>query len=248
MSRSAWLCEHNHYRSMSMSDHRSLKPRDKRRSPADDVLRYPARSGYLSESMVTDYEAARYSGLLGRWRHRREQSGVERILNHLPKDLVLLDCPCGIGRWWPVLVQYSSEIKALDISPAMVEKAKKAGDELEIPVSVRLGDAEAIDLPDDAVDVVFSHALTKHLPIPVQYRVLSEYSRVSRHWVVCSFSLVSHISYEFWRRRSFLDSYPLLPEQLVDMTKAASLSEVARYRCSTPIGVEHTVLLKVDQK
>ena len=130
----------------------------------------------------------------------------------------------------------------------MLEAAGKRAEGTQIRVGVQQGDAEALEFETGSVDLVFSHALTKHLPIPVQYRVLSEFSRVSRRWVVCSFSVFGTVTYQVWRRRSFLDSYPLLPEQLKQMAESANLRIVSKERCTTPIGVEFSVLLeKTDQ-
>ena len=144
------------------------------------------------------------------------------MVGRLPGSLEILDVPSGKGRWWKTLEPHASRITALDISPTMLEAAQARAPDMGVSVTTAIGDAEAIDLPDESVDAVFSHALTKHLPIPVQHRVLAEFARVSRKFVVCSFSLFGPVTYQLWRRRQFLDSYPLLPEQLDDMADAAA--------------------------
>lgn len=214
---------------------------ENRASPPPD---YPARSGYLDEAVVSDYEQDRFSGLMGRFRFRQEQAGVQAMVGRLPEGLEILDVPCGKGRWWKTLEPHASRITALDISPTMLEAARGRVPDMSVEVTTAIGDAEAIDRPDNSFDAVFSHALTKHLPVPVQYKVLAEFARVSRTFVVCSFSLFGPVTYQLWRRRQFLDSYPLLPEQLDDMAGAAGLRVEARQRCSTPVGVEYSVLLK----
>ncbi len=205
---------------------------------------YIARSHYLDEEVATGYEAKRFSGRSGRYRYSREQAGVRAILDQLPGDLHVLDLPCGIGRWWPALDRHASRIDGVDISPAMLAEAKKRESTTRADITLNVGDAEALDLPDGSVDLVFSHALMKHLPIPVQYRVLGEFSRVSRDWVVCAFSIVEPLTYQVWRRRSFVDSFPLIPEQLRDLADSAGLRIVDRKKCTTPIGVEYSVLFK----
>lgn len=205
---------------------------------------YIARSHYLDENVAAGYEAKRYSGVTGRYRHSREQAGVKAILNQLPTDLHILDLPCGIGRWWPALDGHASRIDGVDISPAMLAEAKTRESHTQAAISLSIGDAEALEFPDNSVDLVFSHALMKHLPIPVQYRVLSEFSRVSRAWVVCAFSIVEPLTYLVWRRRSFVDSYPLLPEQLRDMAESSGLQLIDRKKCTTPVGVEYSVLFR----
>lgn len=211
-----------------------------KRSPS----RYISRTAYLDPGQAGNYERDRFTGALGRYRWRREMDGVGAIVEMLPAGLSILDCPCGVGRWWPVLERRAARIHAVDLSPAMLGEAERRIDSVAVPVEVSEGDAERLELADVSVDAVFSHALTKHLPIPLQQRVLTEFARVSREWVICSFSLLNHLTYELWRRRELVDSNALLPEQLDDLAAAAGLTEVARRRCTTPVGVEHSVLFR----
>ncbi|GIK78870.1 MAG: class I SAM-dependent methyltransferase [Acidobacteria bacterium] len=206
--------------------------------------RYISRTAYLDPGKAGSYERDRFSGALGRYRWRREMDGVGAVVDMLPAGVSVLDCPCGVGRWWPVLERRAERIHAVDLSPAMLGEAERRIGSVAVPVEVSKGDAERLELADASVDAVFSHALTKHLPIPLQQRVLNEFARVSRAWVVCSFSLLNHLTYELWRRRDLVDSNALLPEQLDDIAAAAGLTEVARRRCTTPIGVEHSVLFR----
>ena len=207
-------------------------------------MSYPARTGYLDEQKVAEYERVRFSGLMGRYRYAREQAGVGAMVGRLPRDLEFLDVPCGNGRWWSLLEAHATRITAIDVSPAMLRAAESRIARTGVEVTVAEGDAEALPLEDGAVDVAFSHALTKHLPVPVQGKVLAELARVSRRWVVCSFSIFGPVTHQIWRRREFLDSHPLRPEQLDELASAAGLRVVAKKRCSTPIGVEHSVLLE----
>lgn len=211
-----------------------------KRSPS----RYISRTAYLDPEQAGSYERDRFSSALGRYRWRREMDGVGAVVDMLPSGIAILDCPCGVGRWWPVLERRAARILAVDLSPAMLGEAERRIDSVVVPVELSEGDAERLGLADASVDAVFSHALTKHLPIPLQQRVLTEFARVSREWVICSFSLLNHLTYELWRRRELVDSNALLPEQLDDLAAAAGLAEVARRRCTTPVGVEHSILFR----
>lgn len=212
----------------------------KRRRPS----RYISRTAYLEPETAGNYERDRFSSALGRYRWRREMGGVGEIVDMLPTNVSILDCPCGTGRWWTVLGRRASRIHGVDLSPAMLDEATARIKAVGVPIEVSKGDAERLGFADASFDVVFSHALTKHLPIPIQQRVLTEFARVSGEWVICSFSLLGHVTYEFWRRRNLIDSNALLPEQLDDLAAAAGLVEVAHRRCTTPIGVEHSVLFR----
>lgn len=208
----------------------------------DDGFEYSARLSYSDINQAKTYEEVRFSGIVGRYRRRREESAIKAFVSSIPSDSSVLDIPCGTGRWWPLLGTRAATIVAMDVSPGMLQFARKRAVEFHLPVSVLEGNAEAIPLPDNAVDVVFSHALTKHLPVPVQYRVLRELARVSRGVVVCSFGIFSHLTYEIWRRRGLEESYPVFPEELQWMAMEAGLRIIERRPCTTPAGVEYSVL------
>jgi ubiquinone/menaquinone biosynthesis C-methylase UbiE len=203
---------------------------------------YSAKQAYQEGSSRRDYETRRFSGFAGRYRHRREFAAVTSLLDTLPGDLTMADCPCGSGRWWPVLARRASRIIALDVSKGMIEHAREEATRSSVEVEVREGDAENLPLEDASVDYTFSFALTKHLPIPVQYVALAEFARVARRGVLSTFSVFSHLTYEVWRRRGLAESYGVFPEQLEWMASEAGLKIEAMKKCTTPIGVERIVL------
>ena|SRR5680860_32253 len=203
---------------------------------------YAARESYQHGADKDAYERERFSGILGRYRYAREQRAINALVDMLPQGISVADCPCGNGRWWSALAKRANRIIAVDISRGMLEFAQELATEFAIDIEVRQGDAENLDLRDGSVDYTFSHALTKHLPIPVQYQVLSEFSRISRSGVICSFGVFSHLTYEVWRRRNIEESYPTFFEELKWMAEEAGLSIRAMRKCTTPVGVEYSVL------
>lgn len=207
-------------------------------------LHYSAKNDYEDDNIVRSYEVDRFSGLMGRYRYRREQAAIRALVELLPKEVSIADCPCGTGRWWPMLLSRAKKITAIDISSAMRNFASSRAKQFPKKIEIMEGNAEQLPLENESVDYVFSHALTKHLPIPIQYQVLAEFSRVSKMGVICSFGIFSHLSYEIWRRRSLVESYPVFFEELEWMAKAAGLTVQEMRKCTTPIGVEHTVLFK----
>lgn len=205
-------------------------------------LTYSAKNSYQSGSTHEEYETERFSGILGRYRYVREQKAIASLVALLPKDICVLDCPCGNGRWWHALAQRANHIIAIDVSKGMAKIARDEARWFNIKIEVREGDAENLSLEDESVDYAFSHALTKHLPIPIQYEVLSEFSRVSRYGVICSFGIFSHLTYEIWRHRQLEESYPTFLEELKWMAKEAGLKIRQKLKCTTLLGVEYTVL------
>jgi SAM-dependent methyltransferase len=78
-------------------------------------------------------------------------------------------------------------VLGLDLTPAMVEKARAEAAAAGVEnVSFGLGDATALDVPDDTFDGAITRFSLHHIPAPV--RVLEEMRRVVRPggWVVVS--------------------------------------------------------------
>jgi ubiquinone/menaquinone biosynthesis C-methylase UbiE len=205
---------------------------------------YGAKTAYNVKGAADNYEELRFSGFLGRYRFQREQKAIRSIVNPLPEGISVLDCPCGTGRWWPILAAKASSIVAVDISDEMLGFARERSKSYGISIRVERGDAERLQMEDGSVDYVFSHALTKHLPVPVQYQVLAEFARVARLGVICSFGIFTPLTYQVWRWRHLKESYPLELAELKRMARAAGLEIEARIPCTTPVGVEHTVRFK----
>jgi len=208
------------------------------------IAEYSARTAYRDSEVAAGYERVRFSGLLGRYRWRREQAAVGELVGAIPSGSTVLDCPCGTGRWWNLLLTRAKHITAMDISNEMVAFASKRPEVVAGSVELIVGDAEAIPLANDSVDYVFSHALTKHLPWPVQYNVLAEFARVARHGVICSFSVITPLKYRIWRRQRLVESFPFMEEELYWMAGQAGLRVIKMRNCTTPVGVERTVLFE----
>lgn len=210
---------------------------------------YSARVSYQDPLSATTYEFDRYSGAIGRYRYGREQRAVKDVVSRLDPDATILDCPTGVGRWWDVLAMRAHRIIGVDISEAMLAQARLRANLMPLGIELLRGEAERIPLANESVDYSFSHALTKHLPIPLQYEVLTELARVARSGVICSFGIFSHLTYEFWRRRrrvggNLKEDYAFWPENLEWMAADSGLAVEYMRKCSTPMGIAYSVLLR----
>ena len=95
--------------------------------------------------------------------------------HHLLGDVrgkTVLDLGCGLGGNIPALVARGAHVVAIDISPELIEIARRRIPELS---SVYVRSAYSTELPDEAVDVIFCIALIHHLDIP---RVRDEMRRI----------------------------------------------------------------------
>jgi ubiquinone/menaquinone biosynthesis C-methylase UbiE len=205
-----------------------------------DPPTYSAKQAYQNvESAIIYEEREFYAGWIGWYRKRLEVQAITKLTGMAPEGSTFVDCPCGNGRWFETVAERAKSIVAVDISEGMTHYARNRAGSLPIDVEIRLGDAEQLPLKDGEVDFAFSYALMKHLPVPVQYKVLAEFSRVATKGVVCSFGVMNSLSYAIWRRRKLPESYPVFVEELRWMGEACGMQLREVVRCSTPIGLEH---------
>lgn len=115
---------------------------------------------------------------------------------------LVLDLPCGAGRFWPLLAEKCGrQIIAADSSADMLTVALNAQPS-DVIKRVRLlyTSAFSIDLPDNAVDCVFSMRLLHHIGDPAnRLAVLKEFHRVSRDSVILSLWVDGNL--KSWRRK-----------------------------------------------
>jgi ubiquinone/menaquinone biosynthesis C-methylase UbiE len=90
----------------------------------------------------------------------------------------VLEIGVGTGRNFPF---YASDVRltGIDLIPAMLQQARDRAATLGIDADLRLGDAQALDLPDDRFDAVVMTLVLSGVP-DIQ-RAIAEAHRVLRH-------------------------------------------------------------------
>jgi 2-polyprenyl-3-methyl-5-hydroxy-6-metoxy-1,4-benzoquinol methylase len=88
----------------------------------------------------------------------------------------VLDLGCGLGGYSKVLADGGLELRALDVVPDYVERARSLG------VDAQVYDGEHVPLPDGSVDTVILLEVVEHLEDP--RRLLREARRVARRNVL----------------------------------------------------------------
>jgi ubiquinone/menaquinone biosynthesis C-methylase UbiE len=204
---------------------------------------YKARTAYLDPRIVDEYENLRFAGPRGRYVWRREQRGVGAMVAAVGSAARVLDCPTGIGRWRPVLERLGPElIVQSDLSPTMLEASRRRERTGGVQWTGVQAEAERLPFADGAFDLVFCHALTKHLPLPTQAAVLREFARVSSAHIVCSFSVRRGLPGLLRRLRGQGLSRAVAPAWLDEAAAAAGLRVIDSIACTTPVGLERSVL------
>lgn len=134
-----------------------------------------------------------------------EQEFVSGWVRTLASGTTILDVPAGTGRFLGIFLDRGLKVHAQDISADMLAEIHRRLAPLPPGLNVRVGDAEQLDLPSDAVDFVISWRFFHLIPLDVLGRVLPEFRRVCRGTVVVQVFGVRPMG---WRRtvwQSFKD-------------------------------------------
>ena len=138
---------------------------------------------------AADYLLKHQNGWARRLSHTRDEQLARRALAIAGEPGVVLDLPCGAGRFWPLLAaKHNREIIGADNSASMLEVACVA-QPAEVVKRVRRLQTSAfdIDLPDNAVDSIFCMRLLHHIgDASHRMALLREFHRVSRDSVIIS--------------------------------------------------------------
>lgn len=100
--------------------------------------------------------------LSGRWLAELERG--------LPgeKPLRILDVGTGTGYFCILLAQCGHAMTGIDLTPAMIDEARRQAEEAALAIDFRVMNAQQLDFPDASFDAVISRNLTWTLPDPVQ--------------------------------------------------------------------------------
>ncbi len=151
---------------------------------------------------ATDYLLKHQNGWARRLSHTRDEQLARRALALAGEPGVVLDLPCGAGRFWPLLAaKHNREIIGADNSASMLEVACVAQPS-EVVKRVRRLQTSAfdIDLPDNAVDSIFCMRLLHHIgDASHRMALLREFHRVSRDSVIISLWVDGN--FKAWKRK-----------------------------------------------
>ncbi len=121
-----------------------------------------------------------HASVLRTYDRRTADNSAAYLLPALRPGMTLLDVGCGAGSITVDLAERVApgRVVGLDTSAEALLRARDLAAERAVPVEFLLGDALAVGLPDDSVDVVHAHQVLQHLADPVA--ALREMRRVCR--------------------------------------------------------------------
>jgi SAM-dependent methyltransferase len=103
-----------------------------------------------------------------RWKRR-----VAMLSSHLVPGTKVLEVGCGTGYFTRELVKTGADITAIDISPDLIEKARRENDATNVRFVVE--NAYAMSFPDGTFDTVIGSSVLHHLELDAALR---EFHRV----------------------------------------------------------------------
>jgi SAM-dependent methyltransferase len=134
--------------------------------------------------------------------HWRDGQLARRALQQAGDPNLVLDLPCGAGRFWPLLTEQPNRVVLAADSSEEILSMVKANHADEVLARVRTFQTSpvAIDLPDNAVDSIFCMRLLHHVADrESRLAVLREFHRVSRDSLIVSLWVDGN--FKAWRRR-----------------------------------------------
>lgn len=128
------------------------------------------RLRYDRQALRYDRRQGRLEGMQRPWRRRLwDQVSGPRVL----------EVGAGTGLNMPFWPRHL-EITACDLSPRMLERARRRAADLGLTADLRVGDAQALEFADDSFDTAVATCVFCSVPDPVQG--LRELGRVVRPW------------------------------------------------------------------
>jgi ubiquinone/menaquinone biosynthesis C-methylase UbiE len=124
---------------------------------------------------IWDKQAPRFDRMMGFWEKILFAGGREWACSQAKGDV--LEIAVGSGRNFPYYPR-GIRLTAIELSPAMVELARARATELGLEVDLNLGDAQALEFPDNSFDtVICTFSLCS---IPDDGKAVAEAKRVLR--------------------------------------------------------------------
>ena len=157
---------------------------------------YPAQQNWQLPKHAEAYRSSRDPSKFHRY--YEEEAIVNHWLAEFPPGALILDIPCGTGRFVKTITGRGLRYLGGDISEAMIAQARRESNSPLVQGFIH-ADAAKLPLEDNYVDCVIIWRLLHHIRDPeIRRSILSEARRVTRKQVLVSFH--HPISFTFVRK------------------------------------------------
>ncbi len=147
-------------------------------------------AGKYHGSIATSYDAKRESD--PKW--IIEQKIITGMLDDLPPETIVFDCPVGTGRFLPFYIEKGFHFIGMDLSLDMLMEAGRKVQPLAERATgeLRQGDVRNTGLGDKAVDVVVNCRITRWLSPQDCQQMLKEMQRIARQRIIWTARVANH--------------------------------------------------------
>lgn len=188
---------------------------------------------YKDIQIAENYDKTRFASPAGRLFDRLEKKALKLMLSNLPNDSLIMDAPTGTGRLAETILEMGHRVVGVDISPEMLEVAKRKLSRFGNRYQTINSDVHSLDLEKESFDAVLCARVLMHFPLEEQISFLTTVSSFSKGLVVFNQSIIN----DYHRIRRHIKrllgnqapaSFPLTSNDVLSLIKASSLKEVQR--------------------
>jgi ubiquinone/menaquinone biosynthesis C-methylase UbiE len=143
---------------------------------------------FRREGYAEYYEGRYRSFYKGAIKHRLRCALFRRALRDVPPGSVVLDLPCGTGRFTGFLLSRGYRVLGADIAPEMIRIAQEKAQGAHGVVGWTVADGTRLPLGDKCVDAVLVVRLFHLIPAGVRPVIYRELARVCRGQLALCFN------------------------------------------------------------
>jgi ubiquinone/menaquinone biosynthesis C-methylase UbiE len=182
------------------------------KQPSRDDPSKPKQHGYAykkqfyqSSEVAADYDEHRFRTPKRMRRNARKWNAIQKALALADGVKTVVDLPCGTGRFTGHLARAGYEVIGSDISVEMMQQAAtmKSVRHENIRGYVR-ADAEALPFKSKSTDCLLSIRFLFHVDPDTRRRMLREFGRVSRRWIIADYRHKYSFRYGVWKLSRWL--------------------------------------------
>lgn len=149
---------------------------------------YEGKDRYRDPAVADIYDEHRFSSFKGRLTDKLEKNAVVRALKRARVEGPVLDIPCGTGRMTELLLRQGLQVTAGDISDEMMKFARKRARCFDDQIQFKECDIENMPFDGESFDLILTVRLLHHIPPELHPKIFSELHRVTRRWVLMTYS------------------------------------------------------------
>jgi len=177
------------------------------KQPSRDDPSKPKQHGYAykkqfyqSSEVAADYDEHRFRTPKRLRRNARKWNAIQKALAAADGIKTVIDLPCGTGRFTGHLARAGYAVIGSDISVEMMQQAATLASvrHENIKGYVR-ADAEALPFKSKCTDCLMSIRFLFHVDPDTRRRMLREFGRVSRRWIIADYRHKYSFRFAVWK-------------------------------------------------